>query len=429
MEPNILVCTVESWNAKIGANTFSSLLAEYPAEKLANVYIREELPDSQSCSRYFQISESRVIKSLLKRRIKTGREVQACQQMSAEDAQVMEASHQLYNKNRKKRSFFKLFIREILWYLGKWKTKELQEYVDSVKPDVVVFGMENYIHFNRICRYIVKRTGAKAVGYFLDDTFTYQQMPNFGYKALRYFKRRSLKKLAPYCDAFWAITEKTKQEADAFFGIDCQVITKPIDYAPGEQWKPYTPQKPIQMLYTGNLLIGRFDTILAVSAALEKINAHGTKIELNVYSGSYIPPEDEKKLSAYVHLKGVVPQSEVLRLQEDADILLFAEAMTGAHSQIARLSFSTKLTDYFHSGKCILAIGPNNIAPMEYLAAENAALCASDPAQILACLQKLADDPALVSRMAENAYLCGVRNHARQDIQQKIENTFEKILL
>ena len=287
MKPKVLICTIESWNSKVGANTFSSLFAGWPAENLANVYIREELPDSPCCSRYFRISENRVIKSVVKRKVKTGMEVAACQQATEADDKMLADSRELYNKNRKKRSFAKLFVRELLWKCGKWKTPELDAFVDSFQPDIVVFGMEGYIHFNRICRYIVKRTGAKAVGYFWDDTFTYKQMPgNMGYKLMRYFKRKSLKKLAPQCQAFWAITDKTKQEADEFFGIDCQVLTKPIDFAPGEQWKPYELHTPIKMLYTGNLLIGRFDTILAVSEALKKINSDGVKIELDVYSGS-----------------------------------------------------------------------------------------------------------------------------------------------
>ncbi len=428
MKPKVLICTVESWNSKVGANTFSSLFANYPADDLANVYIREELPDSPCCSRYFQISESKVIKSILKRRTKTGREVSSCQEYTEGDKTILANSTALYNKNRKKRSFFKLFIREVLWKLGKWKTPELDVFIDSFQPDIVVFGMEGYIHFNRICRYVVKHTGAKAVGYFLDDTFTYQQMPgNIGYQFLRFLKRRSLKKLAPYCNAFWAITEKTKQEADEFFGINCQVLTKPIDYEPGEIWKTYELHSPIKMLYTGNLLIGRFDTILAVSDALKKINSDGVKMELDVYSGSYIPPEEQEKLSEYVHMKGVVPQAEVLKLQERADILLFAEAMTGEHSQIARLSFSTKLTDYFHSGKCILAIGAKNVAPMEYLAAENAALCAGNEDEIYTQLKKLVDSPEIINQTAEKAYLCGKRNHAREQIEAKVADTFRQI--
>lgn len=429
MKPKILICTVESWNSKIGANTFSSLFADYPAENLANLYIQEELPDSDVCGRYFQISEQKVIQSMVIPGLKTGREVTSCQQMTPEDARILEKATALYNKNRKKRSYFKLGVRELFWKVGRWKTAELNNFLDSFRPDIVVFGMDGRIHFNRICRYIIKRTGAKAVGYFLDDTFTFRQKPlTLGYRLRRSNQRKSLKKLSKCTQAFWAITEKTKQEADAFFGIDCQVLTKPIDFAPGETWRSYEPQSPIKMLYTGNLLIGRFEAILAVSDALQKINAQDVKMELDVYSGSYIPPEELAKLSRFVHMKGVVSQAEVLQLQQQADILLFAESMAGKHSQIARLSFSTKLTDYFHSGKCILAVGAENVAPMEYLVSENAALCASTPEEIFCQLKKIAEDPRLIAQYGQNAYLCGVKNHSGRAIRQKVEKTLEGLL-
>ena len=428
MTPKILILTVESWNSKIGANTFSSLFAGSPREKLANVYIREELPDSEICSRYFQISENKVIRSIFKPRIKTGREVYAGQEMTGDDSKILETTTALYNRNRKKRSFIKLWGREVLWKLGKWKTPELDAFVDSFQPDIVVFGMDGYIHFNRICRYVVKRTGAKAIGYFWDDTFTYQQMAfSLGFWSSRCGQRISLKKLAKYCDAFWAITGKTKQEADEFFGIDCQVLTKPIDFTPGEQWKPYSPHDPIKMLYTGNLLIGRFETVLAVSRALERINADGVKMELDVYSGSYIAPEDQAKLSEYVHMKGVVSQAEVLQLQEQADILLFAEAMAGPYSKIARLSFSTKLTDYFHSGKCIFAVGPGDIAPMEYLKEKQAALCASTEEEIYTQLLCLVNNPQRIPESGYDAYRCGMLYHSREVVSEKVEMTFQKL--
>ena len=428
MTPKILVITVECWNSKIGANTFSSLLEQFPAENIANIYLREEFPDNPKCNRYFQIAESRVIRSVYKPGVKTGRAVQACQQMDSNDQEAMEKSHALYHKNQKKRSYLKLFAREIIWKLGKWKSPELDAFLDEFQPDIILFGMEGYIHMNRVCRYVIQYTGAKAVGYFWDDNFTYKQKPyNFGYRFLRIFIRKSLKKLVPYCDDFWAITKKTKKEADAFFDINCQVLTKPIDFEPGEIWNPYEVHNPVKMLYTGNLLIGRFDTIKAVAEAMENVNRDGVKIELDIYTGSYIPPEELEKMPDCVHMKGVVPQQEVLKLQQQADVLLFAEAMTGENSQIARLSFSTKLTDYFHSGKCILAVGASNVAPMEYLMAEGAAACASTQKQILTQLQFLVQDPQNIITLAENAYLCGKKNHSREMIQKIIETTFERI--
>ena len=50
-------------------------------------------------------------------------------------------------------------------------------------------------------------------------------------------------------------------------------------------------------------------------------------------------------------LHAPVSQQDVLKLQKDADILLFVESMSN-RDLTARLSFSTKLTDYFSAGNC-----------------------------------------------------------------------------
>lgn len=428
MSKRILICTIESWNSRVGANTFSELFSDYPSSQLANLYIREELPDSERCSRYFQISEIRAIKSVFQRGCHTGQEVHATEEQSAAMAANLQASKKIYDKNRSKRSYIKLCVRELLWYFSAWKSKELNQYLDDFKPDIVVFGMEGYIHFNRICRYVVQYTGAKAIGYFWDDNFTYKQMPeNPGYRFLRFFQRRSLKKLSSQVDAFWAISDKTKQEADTFFGVDCQVLTKPIDFKCGEAWQAYQLHHPIRMLYTGNLLIGRFDVIRVISKALDRINQEQTRIELDVYSATYLTEEQKQQLGQFVHLKGTVRQEEVLTLQSQADVLLFVEAYDGPMAQKARLSFSTKLTDYFHSGRCILAIGAKDVAPMEYLLSENAAICASSEHEIFDALCRITKEPELISLFACNAYKCGCRNHSREVVQAKRDATIKRL--
>ena len=53
----ILVFTVASWNSKVGANSWATLLEHYDSSNVANICIREEMPDSRVCSRYFVISK------------------------------------------------------------------------------------------------------------------------------------------------------------------------------------------------------------------------------------------------------------------------------------------------------------------------------------------------------------------------------------
>ena len=73
-QPRILVVGVNAWNSENGS-TWPFLLKKYNSSNVACVYMRDEIPESSVCSRYFSISENRVIKSIFNRKIKTGRQI------------------------------------------------------------------------------------------------------------------------------------------------------------------------------------------------------------------------------------------------------------------------------------------------------------------------------------------------------------------
>lgn len=423
----ILFCTVDSWNPTIGAsstNTYATLFERYPHDKLAGLYLREEYPESDNCGVYYQISERKIIRSLCNRRIKTGQSLFPDSKPTVKDIRDLASTNTLYTKNRKQRSYYKLFIRELIWKFGKWKTKDLDEFLDSFKPDVVIFSMEGYIHFNRICRYVVNHTGAYAIGYVWDDTFTYKQVSgSLGFKLLRFFQRRSIKKTARLCSDFWAITPKTKEEFDAFANLNCKIVTKPLNEMHSEIIIPYMQQGPIRMLYTGNLAIGRLDTLKCLSEALDLINKEQVKIIVDVYTNAVLTEVDMKLFSKNISFHKPVSVTQVVELQKQADVLLFMEDIVGNNSKKARLSFSTKITDYLSAAKCILAIGPEDIAPMEYLKNEDAAICVNDKAQIEGALKMLISSPLIIDGYAEKALSCGQKNHSKEKIINVVESS------
>ncbi len=417
----VLILSVPAWNKKTGSDTFSSLMEGYGADNVANIYIRESLPDSPVCNNYFRISENAVLKSVFKRKVKTGKKVSALQKDN--DNQINERiTEERYKKLSSKKNFILSIARELVWKFGKWKTKELNDFIDEFKPDVVFFAMEGYIHLNRISRYVLKRSGAKGVGYFWDDNFTYKQSNKLGYKIYRFFQKNSIKKTVKLCSDFFAITPKTKKEADETFNINCKVLTKPIKNE-CNGFVSYELNHPIKMIYTGKLIIGRFDTVKFIGEALSEINKNGIKVELDVYTTTYLSDEQLSSVGKYVHILGAIPQNEVAQKQAEADILLFAEAIEGTVSKTARLSFSTKITDYFSSSKCIFAVGNMETAPMEYLKSEDAAIIASTKEEILSVLQNLIDKKELIIEYAQKAYECGQRNHSAQIIKKLLFKT------
>ena len=423
--PRILVLTVNAWNSLIGDNTWATLLSPYESENIANIYIREETPDSQICSRYFCISENKVIKSILKRKMKTGREVTARPLSEAENSDDLRVHNERYAKMKKKRRYSMLLARELCWKFGRWKTKELNAFLDNFKPDIILFSMEGYIHLNRIVQYAQKRTGAKAIGYIWDDNFTYKQSKKLGYKVYRFFQRKSLKKLAKQTYHFFAITPKTKEEADRFFHIDCTLLSKPLNKtSTAENYEKMN--KPLKMLYTGNLLIGREQTLAKISAALKEINKNTKEITLDVYTQTALPEEYlQDTQHDFCRIHAPIPQAEVLQKQKKADVLLFLEDLSDKNL-MARLSFSTKITDYFSAGKCIFAVGNHDLAPIQYFQDTDSAVVVTNGEKIMDGLQGLLNQEKLVF-YAKNAVDCGLKNHSAEHIHQTFDAVINRV--
>ena len=428
MNRKILFCTVDSWNVNsstVSSNTYISLFDDYPRDNKAALFIREEFADSMCCARYFQISEQRIIKSVFHRNYRTGREINPGESPTIQDIQEIQNKEKLYRSNRGRKAIM-LFFRELIWKLGKWRTDELDVFLDDYAPDVIIFSFEGYIHFNRLCRYVVKKTGAKAIGYIWDDTFTYKSVPKrIGLKIYRFFQRRSLLRTARYCNAFWAISPKTKEEADQFFGINSIVVTKPI-LSLNEGYK-LTISPIIRIVYTGNLAIGRFDTLTMLSDSIRRINSPRKVFVVDVYTSTYLDFAQKGRLCEDIHIHKPVPPADVIQLQRCADVLLFLEGLENYNKAIARLSFSTKITDYLSAGRCILALGPNDIAPMEYLKNEKAALCASTRDEIDGILLAISKDRELLVEYSNNALACGKRHHLKEDIKTRVMDSINNL--
>ena len=421
-QPKILVFTVSAWNSKVGANTWATLLEDYGSENVANICIRDEIPDSPVCSRYFYISENKILKSIFNRKIKTGQEVKPLQECEI-DVNKDLAEHKLrYQKYGAKRRYSLLMVRELAWKLGKWKTKELDAFWEEFQPDIILYSLEGYIHFNRLVRYAIAKTGARAVGYVWDDNFTYKQSKKLGYKFYRYFQRKSLKKLARKTSEFFAITPKTKREADAFFGIDCTVLSKPLNALPiADNYAK--ANKPLKMLYTGNLGIGRDKTLAKLSSVLKEINKDEKNILLDVYTQTALSEEYLRTTQhEFCNIYSAISQKEVLQKQKEAEVLLFLEDLTDSNLT-ARVSFSTKITDYLSTGKCIFAIGNADLAPIEYFVNTNSAIVIDNEQEILQGLQRLLNKETL-RYFSKNSAECGIANHNMEYIRK----TFDEVL-
>ena len=421
----VLITSIPVWHSKSGSNTFSTLFEDYGSEYIANIYTKATLPDSNVAGRYFQISEGRVLRSVLFRSAKTGFEVKATA-TSQESAEV-KRENRLYAVFSNIRFEIFLWIREFIWKIGVWRTKELDDFITDFNPDVLLFPIESYFYLNRLNKYIIENhKPKKIIGYLWDDNFTYKQKPyNLAHKITRFFLRKRVSQLVAKCDTVLAISPKMKFECDREFGIDSIVLSKPMISVSGSKY--HRKKGPIRLLYTGSLVIGRDKSLLMLSRAINRINTAGDYMMLTIYSNTHISEKIYQQISQcrLCSISPAIPHSQVFEEQERSDILIIAESLD-SRQNVARLSFSTKITDCLSANRCILAIGKQDSASIEYLADNNAAIVCSTEDEIFNALNSIILDESQLAEYAERSYLCGLKYHNPLIIKKTLQRELDK---
>ena len=117
---------------------------------------------------------------------------------------------------------------------------------------------------------------------------------------------------------------------------------------------------------------------------------------------------------------GQITSEEVKQVQKEADVLLHVEDFGIKGSLTTRLSFSTKIVDYFLEKKCIVAIGAERCSSIKYVERNDSAIIINNKHKILQTLQEIADNPQIIGRYAQKAWDCGKRNHEIEQIQKKL---------
>ena len=113
--------------------------------------------------------------------------------------------------------------------------------------------------------------------------------------------------------------------------------------------------------------------------------------------------------------------------QKEGDILVHVESFERSERFTARLSFSTKIVDYFEIGKCILAVGWKDTAAIEYLKEKDAAYVITEENQIKDGLSKLLSDKGLIFNYAEKSYNCGKQFHNKKIINERLLSEIKEL--
>lgn len=435
----ILVLSNTAWaDDNSFGSTFSNIFAGIPGLEFANIYCRYGVPRNVLVDRYYQITEKSLLDNLRASSVPSGRSFSANETVAAredegrtpraDDARphtLGRVDRFVFDLVRTHRWQLLYWARDMIWKLGRWDSLQFREFIRGFDPDLVFQPIYYSNYLSDMALSIQKYSGAPVVGYVSDDVYTLRQ---FSLSPLywidRFLKRRKVRQVIDACEYLYVISEIQRLEYELCFGKRCEVLTKCADFSevPHVLLEPQPPDRPLSLVYTGNIGDGRWRTLGLLATELGKLNSKGTIAVLRVYTATPITAAMRKavQVSGSSELLSAVSATHARELQGEADALVHVEGFDPANRLKVHQSFSTKIVDYLASGRCVLAIGPRDVASIDYLVRNDAALVATDKAAIADLLAAISDNQGLLGEYAQKAWECGRRNHDREETQRRL---------
>jgi len=422
----ILVLSSTPWNTNNSfGNSYSNIFDGMEEFTFANIYCKYGTVNDAKVKKSFQITEKSLIRNLLHKDKPSGREVNLAEAQNATDTEPT-----LYNTARKNRFQIYHWARDLIWKIGRWKSKELLQFIDEFKPDLLFVPIYYVAHMNDILRYIKKYTGLPMIGYISDDCYTLRQVHVSPlYWIDRLIKRRKVKASIEQCELLYVISQIQKDEYEKIFTPPVKILTKCADFKE-EAPACKEPDDTVKLIYAGNLSKGRQKSLALLSAAVERLNNEGFSVCFDIYSGTPLTEKAKCSLSRVgSKLHKPVSYKEIQLIQQEADVLVHAEGLSLKDRCEVHQSFSTKLVDFFEMGKCIFAIGTYDMGFAKHLIDNDAAVVANGKEDdVYIKLKALLEQKEQIVAYGKKAYACGKEHHEKTKIQKMLAEDIKKVV-
>lgn len=426
----LLLITDEVWNDKIHGNNILTNWFEGMDIEIANIYCSPGMPDNQCCEKYFQITDSMMAKSILKKDQKAGRSF-----VWNKDHRQTEEDTGAETENKKFYSFMKSItteslraIREWLWLHGKYDEVALNRFITEFNPDIVYSPRYATRKIMRLERMVHEITDVPFVVFTADDEYTLQQFRITPvYWVRRLLSRQDLRKNTKFYRKYFMFSKEQAKLYEQEFRIETECLYKNGDF-PTERVEVKL-HDPIRMIYAGKLYCNRWKVLAEIGKALKKINQNKVNITLEIYTKDTTNARQKKALDdgRNIFLRQPVTAAQLKEIYANGDIALHVESNDLKNRLLTRYSFSTKIIDCLASGCAVMAVCPECQSGYQYLKAEDAAICVDDRKQLVHVFRQITDHPEMIEIYREKAWKCGYLNHEKVRQQQQLLEQLERI--
>lgn len=426
----ILILSSEVWNDKINGNNVTSNWFEGMNAEFANIYGSPGEPYNTCCSKYFQITDAMMAKSIIGGK-KAGKRlfIDSHCDSDSDASKAEEEPQKLYRFLKSISGDFLRFVRELIWVWGKYDIEEIKRFIDDFNPDIIFTERMASCKMLRMEKIVSKLTDAPIVAFTGDDEYSLRQL-DFSpfYWINRFMVRRGLREMVKKYSIYYTLSEEQAEDYRQRFGCRMEILQKCGELETTE-YKERPVNSPVRMIYAGKLYMKRWKPLFEIAEVVKEINRSGAKIVLEIYTKDKITKKQDKILNDRTNtfIKGPVPQEELRRIYKESDVALHVESLQLRQRLLTRLSFSTKIIDALFSGCAVLAYCWSEQSGWRYLKREDAAICVDSKDELERALHRIAEDKEYISEYARKAFECCKRNHQKKAVQEKLLNDFKEV--
>jgi hypothetical protein len=348
-------CLSENGN---NGKTFLSLFKEFKYEEVYQLYFNNEEPYKIKGDNFFRVTNLDILKYIFSFGVVNSYGVVKKNETFS--------SYGIQSPNVKL-DLLKKVYRNLLFKILPYK--KIDNWVSKIKPDAIFFVGTNYTYSYNLLNHISKKFNIPYCIYFTDDYLIYNNGNNLIEKTYhKVFLKSILKKILSAKQIF-VISPKMAREYDTLFNKKCKLLINAMNtHSPTIFNNKKSSLKMFR--YFGWLHSNRINSIIYLYNCLKL-----TDIDfiIEVYTFSKVNKSQYEK---YPNIRFFTPVygEEYKKIISSSDFLIHSESFDKQDTKITSLSISTKITEYLISNKCIIAIGPKEIASIEILINNNLAI-------------------------------------------------------
>lgn len=419
-EPRILIVSNNPFsNTQNNGKTLDSFFQSFNPENVSQLYFTSEIPSGISGNNFFNITDKDIILSLKNRGYKCGKEVYKLNKNKLKIERIKTSTLKKSNLIR--------IIREVIWKTKKWKTPEFDSWLNKIQPEIIFFCAGDSGFAYDIVNYIQKKFNSKLAVYITDDYILPRKNLNVFWWIRRRYIFSKMKKCIKSSNLFFTISEKMQKEYKYLFKKESCLIINMTDKLKDDECSKVNINKTREIIYAGGLHFNRDKSLELLIKNLKKFNekqSYNKKYILKIFSTQELSETEKNKFNVKNTslFCGGVDKEELKKILNNASIVVHVESFDKKSIESTRLSISTKIPEYLSLEKPILAIGPKEIASMEYL--KDVSYCIYEEKNFLEKLTNFLENEELQNELSKKSYEKFLNFHQKEETLKR----FKKIL-